>query len=128
MKHIISMVVVAALVAVGVVEAKHEVRPEMPVRPVEIRPVEMKVEGKKEMHKKAKHHGQKHHTRPHGKRCHKHGVRPMHHKGMKRSHRKPMMDAPIVRPVRKHVMRKPEMNAPIVRPVRKACPAIKRVG
>ena len=113
MKHIISMIVVAALVAVGVVEAKHEVRPEMPVRPVE-----MKVEGKKEMHKKAKHHG---------KRCHKHGVRPMHHKGMKRSHRKPMMDAPIVRPVRKHVMRKPEMNAPIVRPVRKACPAIKRV-
>lgn len=95
MKHIISMVVVAALVAVGMVEAKPEMRPEMPVRPVE-----MKVEGKK-----AKRHG---------------------HKGMKRSHRKPMMDAPIVRPVRKHVMRKPEMNAPIVRPVRKACPAMKR--
>ena len=52
-----------------------------------------------------------------------------------------MNDAPIIRPVRKHVMRKPmmdapivrpvckpEMNAPIVRPVRKARPAIKRVG
>ena len=133
MKHIISMIVVAALAAVGMVEAKPEVRPEMPVRPVE-----MKVEGKK-----VKHHGQKkHHARPHGKRCHKHGVRPMPefeakrhgHKVMKHdtkkmvAHRgrKPMMDAPIVRPVRKHVMRKPEMNAFIVRPVRKACPAMKR--
>ena len=91
------MLVVAALAAVGMVEAKPEVRPEMPVRPVE-----MKVEGKKEMPKfHGKRHGHKHHVRPHCKRFHKHGVRPMPCKGMKRPHRKPMMNAPIVRPVRK---------------------------
>ena len=117
MKHIISMIVVAALAAVGMVEAK----PEMPVRPIEV-----KVEGKR--------HGHKHHARPHGVRCHKHAVKPemkKHRHGKKMGHRpvrKPMVDAPIVRPVRKPVMRKPEMDAPIVRPVRKACPAIKRVG
>ena len=94
MKHIISTLVVAALAAVGMVEAK----PEMPVRPIEV-----KVEGKKPMPKfDGKRHGYKHHARPH--RCHKHGVR-----HMKRHHRKPMM------------------SAPIVRPVRKACPAIKCV-
>ena len=80
------MIIVAALAAVGMVEAKPEVRPEMPVRPVE-----MKVDGKKPMPKfHGKRHGHKHHARPH--RCHKHGVRP---------HRKPMMQAPIMRPVRK---------------------------
>ena len=85
MKHIISMIVVA-LAAVGMVEAK----PEMPVRPIEV-----KVEGKKTMPKfDGKRHGHKHHARPH--RCHKHGVRHMN-----RPHRKPMMSAPIVRPVRK---------------------------
>ena len=86
MRKAINMIIVAALAAVGMVEAKPEVRPEMPVRPVE-----MKVEGKR--------HGHKHHARPHCKRFHKHGVR---------LHRKPMMQSPIVRPVRK------------------ACPAMKR--
>ena len=91
MRKAINMIIVAALAAVGMVEAKPEVRPEMPVRPVE-----MKVEGKKEMPKfHGKRHGHKNHARPH--RCHKHGVR------------------------------KPMMHAPIMRPVRKACPAIKRV-
>lgn len=99
MKHIISTLVVAALAAVGMVEAK----PEMPVRPIEV-----KVEGKKPMPKfDGKRHGHKHHARPH--RCHKHGVRPMPKFHGKRPHRKPMM------------------SAPIVRPVRKACPAIKCV-
>ena len=91
MNKVVSMIVVA-LAAVGVVEAKPEVRPMMPVRPIE-----MKVEVKKEMPKfHGKRHGHKHHARPH--RCHKHGVRPH---CMKRPHRKPMMNAPIVRPVRK---------------------------
>lgn len=102
MRKAINMIIVAALAAVGMVEAKPEVRPEMPVRPIE-----MKVEGKKEMPKfHGKRHGHKHHARPHGKRFHKHGVRPE---------------------MRKRPVRKPMMNAPIVRPVRKACPAIKRV-
>lgn len=94
MNKVINMIVVAALAVVGMAEAKPEVRPEKPVCPIE-----MKVDGKK-FH--GKRHGHKHHARPH--RCHKHGVR-----HMKRPHRKPMI------------------SAPIVRPVRKACPAIKRV-
>ena len=93
MKHIISTLVVAALAAVGMVEAKPEVRPEKPVCPIEM--------------KHGKRHGHKHHAHPH--RCHKHGVCPMPKFHGKRPHRKPMM------------------SAPIVRPVRKACPAIKRV-
>ena len=81
--------VIVALAAIGVVEAKPEVRPMMPVRPIE-----MKVEGKKEMPKfYGKRHGHKHHARPH--RCHKHGVRPMPHMGKKRHFRKPMMHAPV---------------------------------
>lgn len=95
MKHIISTLVVAALAVVGMAEAKPEVRPEKPVCPIE-----MKVDGKKPMPKfHGKRHGHRHHVRPH--RCHKHGFRPMPCKGMKRPHRKPMMDAPIVRPVRR---------------------------
>ena len=92
MRKAINMIIVAALAAVGVVEAKPEVRPMMPVRPIE-----MKVEVKKEMPKfHGKRHGHKRHARPY--RCHKHGFRPH---GMKRPHRKPMMNAPIVCPVRK---------------------------
>lgn len=76
MNKVISMIVVA-LAAVGMVEAK----PEMSVRPV----VQVEV-AKKPMpkFKHGKRHGHKHHARPH--RCHKHHV-----KGMKRPHRKPMM-------------------------------------
>lgn len=58
MKHIISTLVVAALAAVSMVEAKPEVRPEMPVRPIEM--------------KHGKHHCHKHHVRPH-----RHGKRHM---------------------------------------------------
>lgn len=87
MKHIISMIVVAALAAVGIVEAK----PVMPVRPIVV-----KVDGKKPMPKfDGKRHGHKHHVRPH--RYHKHGVHPIHSKVMKRPHRKPMMPAPVRR-------------------------------
>ena len=83
--------IVVALAAVGMVEAK----PEMPVRPV----VQVEV-AKKPMpkFKHGKRHGHKHHARPH--RCHKHGFRPYRH-GMKRVSRKPIMGAPIVRPVHK---------------------------
>jgi ABC-type nickel/cobalt efflux system permease component RcnA len=63
MKNIISMIVVAALAAVGVAEAKPEVRPEKPVCPIEMK---------------------------HGKhRCHKHHVRP--HRHGKRHMRKPII-------------------------------------
>ena len=95
MKKVISMLVVAALAVFGNVEAKPEVRPmEHPVMHPIAHPTNPELE-------KPKFHGKKHHVRPHGKRFHKHGVRPMPCKGMKRPHRKPMMNAPIVRPVRK---------------------------
>lgn len=96
MKHIISMIVVA-LAAVGMVDAKPEVRPAShPVMQPIAHPTNPELE-KPKFH--GKRHGHKHHVRPH--RCHKHGVRPMPCKGMKRHHRKPMMNAPIVRPARK---------------------------
>ena len=92
MRNIVSMIVVA-LAAVGMAEAK----PEMPVRPIV--QVEVGVQKPMPKFKHGKRHGHKHHARPH--RCHKHGFRPMPCKGMKRHFRKPMMDAPIVRPVRR---------------------------
>lgn len=81
MKHIISMIVVAALAAVGMAEAKPEVRPEKPVCPIEM--------------KHGKHRCHKHHVRPHrhGKRHH---VRP-HCKHGRHKH----TDVIIIRPVRK---------------------------
>ena len=97
MKKVISMLVVAALAAVGMVEAKPEVRPmERPVMHPIAHPTNPELE-KPKFH--GKRHGHKHHVRPH--RYHKHGVRPMPCKGLKRPHRKPMMNAPIVHPVRK---------------------------
>ena len=91
MNKLVSMIVVA-LAAVGIAEAK----PEMPVRPIiqveiGVRPAPKFKHGKRYCHK--------HHARPH--RCHKHGFRPHRH-GMKpvfgkRPHRKPMMHAPVVK-------------------------------
>ena len=93
MRNIVSMIVVAALAAVGMVEAK----PEMPVRPIV--QVEVGVQKPMPKFKHGKRHGHKHHARLH--RCHKHGVRPMPHMGKKRHFRKPMMHAPVARPVHK---------------------------
>ena len=92
MNKVVSMIVVA-LAAVGVAEAK----PEMPVRPIV--QVEVGVQKPMPKFKRGKRHGHKHHAHPH--HYHKHSFRPIGCKGMKRPYRKPMMNASIVRPVRK---------------------------
>ena len=83
MKNIL-IIMLSAISMIAGVEAKPEVRPEMPIRPIEV-----KVKGKKSMPKfDGKRHSHKHHVRPH--RCHKHVVRPVSCKDMKRHHRKPV--------------------------------------
>lgn len=100
MKNIL-IIMLSAVAMIAGVEAKPVEHPVM--HPI-AHPTNPELE-KPKFH--GKRHGHKHHVRPHGKRCYKNAVKPemkKHRRCKKMSPRpvrKPMVDAPIVRPVRR---------------------------